>query len=112
MGAQRALQWAASYPDYLDHIVATGPAKTYGHGLVRLESEIMALTTDPAFMNGDYKTEPVNGIKAFSIVWTAWLLLQERWRQELCALRNQSPPETNLGAMPLPYIAGGRSLCR
>src|SRR6201997_4046762 len=74
MGAQQALQWAVSYPDYMDRIVATsGTAKTYGHGIVRLESEVTALTTDPAFMNGDYKTEPVKGIQAFSIVWTAWL---------------------------------------
>jgi homoserine O-acetyltransferase len=82
MGAQQALQWAVSYPDYMDRIVATsGTAKTYGHGIVRLESEITALTTDSAFMNGDYKTEPVKGIQAFSIVWTAWLFSQEWWRE-------------------------------
>src|SRR5580692_2092539 len=50
MGAQQAFQWAVSYPEYMDRIVATsGTAKTYGHGIVRLESEITALTTDEAF---------------------------------------------------------------
>lgn len=84
MGAQQAFQWAVSYPDYMDRIVATsGTAKTYGHGIVRLESEITALTTDDAFKGGDYTTEPVKGIQAFSIVWTAWLFSQEWWRQEL-----------------------------
>jgi homoserine O-acetyltransferase len=84
MGAQQAFQWAVSYPDYMDRIVATsGTAKTYGHGIVRLEGQIAALTADPAFENGDYKTEPKKGIEAFSIVWTGWLFSQEWWRKEL-----------------------------
>ena len=84
MGAQQAFQWAVSYPAYMDRIVATsGTAKTYGHGIVRLESEITALTTDQAFKGGDYTEEPVKGIQAFSLVWTAWLFSQEWWRQEL-----------------------------
>jgi homoserine O-acetyltransferase/O-succinyltransferase len=84
MGAQQAFQWAVSYPDYMDRIVATsGTAKTYGHGIVRLESEINALTTDAAFQGGEYKEEPVKGIQAFSLVWAAWLFSQEWWREEL-----------------------------
>jgi len=84
MGAQQALQWAVSYSTFMDRIVATaGTAKTYGHGIVRLESQITALTTDPAFNGGDYKTQPQKGIEAFSIVWTGWLFSQEWWRREL-----------------------------
>jgi homoserine O-acetyltransferase/O-succinyltransferase len=84
MGAQQAFQWAVSYPDYMDRIVATsGTAKTYGHGIVRLESEITAISTDPAFNGGDYTAQPTKGIQAFSIVWTAWLFSQEWWRREL-----------------------------
>jgi homoserine O-acetyltransferase/O-succinyltransferase len=50
MGAQQPFQWAVSYPDYMDRVVATsGTAKTYGHGIVRLESQIAAPTTDEAF---------------------------------------------------------------
>jgi homoserine O-acetyltransferase len=84
MGAQQAFQWAVSYPGFMDRVVATsGTAKTYGHGIVRLESEITALTTDAAFRGGDYVEEPRKGIEAFSLVWTAWLYSQEWWRQEL-----------------------------
>src|SRR5271154_5201806 len=93
MGAQQAFQWAVSYPDFMDHVVATsGTAKTYGHGIVRLESEITALTTDEAFKGGDYATEPVKGIQAFSLVWTAWLFSQEWWRKELW--RTEEPAGT------------------
>jgi homoserine O-acetyltransferase/O-succinyltransferase len=95
MGAQQAFQWAVSYPDYMSHIVATsGTAKTYGHGIVRNESEITAIATDAAFENGDYKTEPAKGIEAFSIVWTAWLYSQEWWRKELW--REEDPKATTL----------------
>jgi homoserine O-acetyltransferase len=95
MGAQQAFQWAVSYPKFMDHIVATsGTAKTYGHGIVRNESEILAITTDAAFMNGEYKTQPAKGIEAFSLVWTGWLYGQEWWRKELW--KTDAPPGTTL----------------
>jgi homoserine O-acetyltransferase len=84
MGAQQAFQWAVSYPDFADRIVATsGTAKTYPHGFVRLEGQIAALTADSAFENGDYKTPPTKGLEAFAMVWTGWLYSQEWWRREL-----------------------------
>src|SRR5215467_10300402 len=84
MGAQQAFQWGVSFPDFADRIVATsGTAKTYGHGIVRLEGQIAALTTDPEFQNGDYKTPPKKGLEAFGMVWAAWLYSQAWWRREL-----------------------------
>src|SRR6201994_2478917 len=59
MGAEQAFQWAVSYPAFADRIVATsGTAKCHPHGIVRLESQIAAITADPAFANGDYKAPP------------------------------------------------------
>ena len=93
MGAQQAFQWAVSYPAFADRIVATsGTAKTYGHGIVRLEGQIAALTADAAFENGDYKTQPKKGMEAFGTVWAAWLFSQEWWRKELW--REGAPPGT------------------
>src|SRR5690349_22428087 len=84
MGAEQAFQWAVSYPDFMDAIVATsGTAKCYGHGYVRLEGQVAALTTDSAWRNGDYTTPPAKGLEAFGVVWAAWLYSQEWWRQEL-----------------------------
>lgn len=91
MGAQQAFQWAVSYPTFADRIVATcGTAKTWPHGVVRLEGQIAALTADAAFQNGDYKTEPKKGLEAFAMVWTGWLFSQQWWRDELW--RQISPP--------------------
>jgi homoserine O-acetyltransferase len=84
MGAQQAFQWAVSHPDFADRVVATsGTAKTYGHGVVRLEGQIAALTADAAFNGGDYTTPPTKGLEAFAMVWAAWLYSQEWWRLEL-----------------------------
>jgi len=84
MGAEQAFQWGVSYPDFADRIVATsGTAKTYGHGIVRLEGQIAALTADPTFNNGDYTTRPKKGMEAFGMVWAGWLYSQEWWRREL-----------------------------
>lgn len=93
MGAQQAFQWAVSHPDFADRIVATsGTAKTYPHGIVRLEGQIAALTSDAAFQGGDYTSPPVKGLAAFGMVWAAWLYSQQWWRDELW--RASSPPGT------------------
>ena len=93
MGAEQAFQWAVSYPTFMDAIVATsGTAKCYGHGYVRLEGQIAALTTDPAWQNGDYTAPPSRGLEAFGLVWAGWLYSQEWWRQELW--RTNSPAGT------------------
>jgi len=103
MGAQQAFQWAVSYPGFMDRIVATsGTAKTYGHGIVRLEGQIAALTADSTFSNGDYTAPPTKGLEAFAVVWTGWLYSQEWWRQELW--RQKSKPGTTLEQ----YIDGMR----
>ena len=84
MGAEQAFQWAVSYQTFADRIVATaGTAKCYPHGVVRLEGQIAAITTDPAFQNGDYTSPPGKGLEAFATVWLAWLYSQEWWRREL-----------------------------
>jgi homoserine O-acetyltransferase len=84
MGAQQAFQWAVSHPSFADRIVATaGTARTWPHGIVRLEGQISALTADPEFKGGDYTTPPRRGIEAYGMVWLGWLYSQEWWRREL-----------------------------
>ena len=84
MGAQQAFQWAVSHPGFADRIVATsGTAKTYPHGVVRLEGQIAAITADPVFNQGDYATQPAKGLEVFGTVWLGWLYSQEWWRREL-----------------------------
>ena len=91
--AEQAFQWAVSYPRFADRIVATsGTAKTYPHGVVRLEGQIAAITSDAAFQNGDYTAPPTKGLEAFAMVWMGWLYSQEWWRRELW--RAAAKPDT------------------
>ena len=84
MGAEQAFQWAVSYPDFMDRIVATsGTARCWPHGVVRLEAEIGAIQLDPAFNGGDYTTRPTQGVQLFGSIWAGWLYSQEWWRQQL-----------------------------
>ena len=83
-GAEQAFQWAVSHPGFADRIVATsGTAKAWPHGVVRLEGQITALTTDPEFKGGDYTSPPRKGIEAYGMMWLGWLYSQEWWRREM-----------------------------
>jgi homoserine O-acetyltransferase len=84
MGAQQAFQWAVSHPDFTTAIVAyCGTAKTYPHGVVRLEGAISALAADAAFNDGRYVSPPLKGLTAWSRHWAGWVWSQEWWRREL-----------------------------
>ena len=84
MGAQQAFQWSVSHPAFMDRIVAyCGTAKTYPHGVVRLEGAIGALEADAAFADGNYTTPPRKGLAAWSRHWAGWVFSQEWWRREL-----------------------------
>lgn len=93
MGGEQAFQWAVSHPDFMDKVVVTSAtAKAWPHGIVRLESQIIAIQTDPAFADGNYKAPPQKGLEAFGAVWAGWLFSQAWWREELW--RSYSPPGT------------------
>lgn len=84
MGAEQAFQWAVSYPDFSDRIVATaGTARCWPHGVVRLQAGIESIQLDPLFRDGDYTTPPQRGVALFAAAWVPWLYSQEWWRQEL-----------------------------
>ena len=92
MGAQQAFQWAVSYPTFLDRIVPIcGTAKTYPHGVVRLESAILAYEADSAFAGGNYHVRPEKGHRAWAAHWAAWVFSQEWWRRELYKPKFASP---------------------
>jgi homoserine O-acetyltransferase len=83
MGAQQAFQWAVSHPDFMDVIVPiAGTAKTYPHGIVRLESALTLITRDPSLLAG-HDTLSTAGTRAWSLHWSAWTRSTEWWRTEL-----------------------------
>jgi homoserine O-acetyltransferase len=94
MGAEQAFQWAVSHPGMMDAIIPwCGTAKTYPHGIARLQSAIDALTADPAFDGGRYSAPPRAGMRAWSSHWAAWVWSQEWWRRELYKPQQQTVDE-------------------
>jgi homoserine O-acetyltransferase len=64
MGGFQTLQWITDYPDMMDWAipVATGPSWTGRNvGVFGLMSE--AVTSDPAYMDGNYKEQPKAGMR-------------------------------------------------
>jgi homoserine O-acetyltransferase/O-succinyltransferase len=84
MGAQQTYQWAASHPEIVERIAPfCGTAKTTPHNLVFLQGLRAALTADAAWMDGDYREQPVLGMRAFSRVYAGWGLSQQFYKEEL-----------------------------
>jgi homoserine O-acetyltransferase len=84
MGAQQTLQWAASHPDMVERIAPfCGTAKTTPHNAVFLEGLQAALTADAAWMNGDYQSSPIKGMRALALVYAGWGLSQPFYKEEL-----------------------------
>lgn len=84
MGAFQTYQWGLSYPDLVKRIApCCGAAQVSRHCFVFLEGPKAALLADPAYAGGDYKTAPVNGLKALGRVWAGWALSQKFYRDKL-----------------------------
>jgi homoserine O-acetyltransferase/O-succinyltransferase len=75
MGAQQALEWAASHPAMVAHVIAiVGGARTTWHGRLFVRAMADALMSDPAFADGRYTAPPVEGLKRLSRAWGPWAL--------------------------------------
>ena len=84
MAGCQAYQWAAQYPDMVKAILPfCASARTSAHNHVFLEGVKAALVADKNWNNGDYKSPPVAGLKAFGRVYAGWAFSQDFYREEL-----------------------------
>ena len=83
MAGCQSYQWAAQYPDMVEAILPfCASAKTSNHNIVFLEGIKAALCGDSTWNNGDYTTQPTNGLKAFGRVYAGWAFSQSFFRDE------------------------------
>ncbi len=116
MGAQQAFQWAVSHPDFMDLIVPlAGTAKTYPHGVIRLESALTLITQDPSILAGG-DTLSAAGTRAWTLHWQAWTRSAEWWRlnsDRESVLREMLDPAfgaaRNPGTRPHDQVVQGRA---
>jgi len=84
MAGCQAYQWAAQFPDMVKSILPfCASAKTSIHNHVFLEGVKAALVADKNWNNGDYKSPPIAGLKAFGRVYAGWAFSQDFFREEL-----------------------------
>ena len=72
MGAQQTYEWAVRYPDMVKRAAPiAGTAKNTDHDFLFTETLVEAITTDPGFAGGDYKSsaDVAAGLKRHAKLW-------------------------------------------
>jgi homoserine O-acetyltransferase len=66
MGCMQTFVWGETYPDFADALApfACLPVQIAGRNRMMRYMAIQAIKEDPAWMGGEYKTEPVQGLRA------------------------------------------------
>jgi homoserine O-acetyltransferase len=84
MGAQLAFQCGAYFPDKVERILPlAGSARTSPHNYVFLQNVRMALTSDPAWQDGEYSSQPTLSLERLRLIFDSWGLSQSWYRQGL-----------------------------
>jgi homoserine O-acetyltransferase len=65
MGCMQSFVWGETYPDFMDALApfACLPVQIAGRNRMMRYMAIQAIKQDPAWMDGEYKTEPVGGLR-------------------------------------------------
>src|SRR5579863_1917193 len=83
MGCMHAFVWGETYPDFMDALMpmACLPVQIAGRNRVWRKMSMDAIRADPAWKGGDYKEEPMEGLRAardlFVIAGSAPVLMQK-----------------------------------
>ena len=84
MAGCQSYQWAAQYPNMVKAILPfCASSKTSIHNHVFLEGVKAALIADKNWNKGNYKKQPVAGLKAFGRVYAGWAFSQDFYREKL-----------------------------
>lgn len=84
MAGCQSYQWAAQFPDMVKAIVPfCASARTSPHNIVFLEGVRAALQADAHWNDGDYRTPPEKGLRAFGRVYAGWAFSQTFYREHL-----------------------------
>jgi homoserine O-acetyltransferase len=66
MGGMHTWVWGETYPDFMDALMplASAPVEIAGRNRIMRRMIMEAIRNDPAWNNGDYKTQPIQGLTA------------------------------------------------
>ena len=84
VAAMQAYQWAAQFPGMVDAILPfCGSARCSPHNYAFLDGPKAALQADAAYNDGNYRSPPETGLRAFGRVYVAWAYSQAFFRDGL-----------------------------
>ncbi len=84
MAGCQSYQWASQYPEMVKAILPfCASSKTSIHNYVFLEGVKSALIADKNWNKGNYKKQPIAGLKAFGRVYAGWAFTQDFFREKL-----------------------------
>ena len=84
MAGCQSFQWAAQYPGMVKAILPfCASAKTSEHNIVFLKGVKAALQADTVYDDGNYRSPPVKGLKAFARVYAGWAFSQTFYREHM-----------------------------
>jgi homoserine O-acetyltransferase/O-succinyltransferase len=66
MGCMHSFMWAETYPEFMDAVMplACLPVEIAGRNRMMRKMFMDSITSDPAYMNGDYKEQPLSGLRS------------------------------------------------
>lgn len=83
MGGLQCYHWCVHDPSMIENtLIICATAKTSEHNIVFLEGVKAALTADPAYCLGNYRTPPEAGLRAFGKVYAGWAYSQAFFRHQ------------------------------
>ncbi|KAF9237082.1 Alpha/Beta hydrolase protein [Melanogaster broomeanus] len=92
MGGQQAYYWAVMYPGFVERIVVICSAsRTSTHNKCVLEGPKYALLASKDFEDGEYKSQPQYGIRAFGRSLFCWALDSSFYREKLYTMDGAYP---------------------
>ena len=95
MGSFQGVEWGINYPNFMKGLVLIVPAgRSDQHFHTIVDAAIAMMTLDPAYKNGTYTENPVEGIKRAGMIYFPWLYSDEY----LATIKEPEPYQTALMA--------------
>jgi len=95
MGSFQGVEWGINYPNFMKGLVLIVPAgRSDQHFHTIVDASIAMMTLDPAYKDGKYTDNPVEGIKRAGMIYFPWLFSDEY----LATLKAPEPYQTALMA--------------
>ncbi|KAK3196032.1 hypothetical protein K4F52_000900 [Lecanicillium sp. MT-2017a] len=88
MGGMQSWMWASLYPDFMDAAMplAALPVQMAGRNRMSRKMIMDAIETDPAYLQGNYTSQPVHGLTSalYTLTWMSSVPLQ--WQKQVPTL--------------------------